>query len=61
MTQLLIKDGTIITMDKSIVDLKKGDVLINGERIVKVAPKIRAPNIKIIDATDMIICMLTNN
>ena len=55
MTQLLIKNGTIISMDKTIGDINKGDVLINGEKIIKVARSIRMPSIKIIDAKDMIV------
>jgi cytosine/adenosine deaminase-related metal-dependent hydrolase len=55
MTQSLIKGGTIISMDRRVGDFTKGDILLEDEKIVKIARSIRAANAKIIDATDMIV------
>lgn len=41
MTKTLIRGGTVLSMDRRIGDLAKGDVLIEGERIAKVATAIR--------------------
>jgi cytosine/adenosine deaminase-related metal-dependent hydrolase len=51
---MLIKGGQILTMDREIGDLPKGDVLIEDGRITTVAPDISA-NAEIIDATGMIV------
>ena len=55
MKQTLIKNGMVVTMDRSIGDFKKGDVLINGEKIQKVGGSIKASNAEIINAADMIV------
>ncbi|MDS7595480.1 amidohydrolase family protein [Agrobacterium tumefaciens] len=54
-TPLLIKGGTIITMDEKTGDLARGDVLIKGDKIVKVAPEIEASNAEVLDAAGKII------
>ncbi|MFI9103295.1 amidohydrolase family protein [Streptomyces fildesensis] len=51
----LITGGTVLTMDPSIGDLARGDVLIDDGRIVEVAERIDAPDAKVIDATDRIV------
>lgn len=53
--QLLLTGGWILSMDPVIGDLRTGDVLIEGERIVAVAPRIDAPEAERIDARDMIV------
>jgi 5-methylthioadenosine/S-adenosylhomocysteine deaminase len=40
--QLLLRGGSIITVDPELGDLPKGDVLIEGDRIAAVAPNIEA-------------------
>ena len=55
MTKLLIEQGTIVTMDAKLGDLAQGDLLIDGDRIVEVAPKIHAPEAQKIDARGMIV------
>ena len=56
MARILIKGGTIVTMDKKLRDLRRGDILIEGEKIVEVAREIEAPaGSEIIDAWGMIV------
>ena len=50
MNRLLIKDGYILTMDDTLGELPGGSVLVEGERIVAVAPTIEAADAQIIDA-----------
>jgi 5-methylthioadenosine/S-adenosylhomocysteine deaminase len=51
---MLIKGGQVLTMDREIGDLAKGDVLIDGDKIVAVQPEIRA-DAEVIDASGMIV------
>ena len=54
----LIKGGYVLTMDGQLGDLRTGEVLIDGERIVEVAAHVaasRAAGADIIDATGMIV------
>lgn len=52
----LIKGGAVITVDPDLGDLyPTGDVLIEGERIVDVAPSIDAADAETIDATDCLV------
>ena len=53
--RLLLKGGTIISMDPRIGDLALGDVLIEGAKISAVAPHVDAPGAQVIDAANMII------
>ena len=55
MKKMLIEQGTIVTMDAKLGDLAQGDLLIDGDRIVEVAPKIHAPGAQKIDARGMIV------
>ena len=54
MREIVIKGGTILSMDDKIGDLHRGDILITGEKISRVAENIRAPNAKLIDAQNKI-------
>ena len=47
----LIKGAAIVSMDAAIGDLPKGDVLIEQDRIVAVAPSIAADDADTIDAS----------
>lgn len=52
----LIKGGTVLSMDPSIGDLAVGDVLIDGDQIVKVGTDIEAgTDIEVIDASGTIV------
>jgi cytosine/adenosine deaminase-related metal-dependent hydrolase len=55
MTKLLIKGGKIISMDDKIGQLDKGDVLIEGDKILAVGAKIKAPEAQVVDAEKMIV------
>ncbi|WP_096438101.1 amidohydrolase family protein [Alteribacter populi] len=55
MERKLFKNGIVLTMDKSIGDFKKADVLIEGSKIVEVKPNIEATDCEIVDASEMIV------
>ena len=55
MHRLLIKSGIIVTMDRSVPDLERGDILIEDQRIVAVAPAIETDGAEIIDAQHAIV------
>lgn len=55
MARTLIKSGIVVTLDDSVPDLRRGDVLIEGDHIAAVAPEIAAADAEIIDAADRIV------
>jgi cytosine/adenosine deaminase-related metal-dependent hydrolase len=55
MRRILIKAGTIVTMDSNVADLRRGDVLIEDGRIRDVAPSIDAADAEIVDASARIV------
>ena len=55
MARTLIKGGFVLTMDDDIGDFRKGDVLVDGDRIARVGRSLRAPGATVIDAADMIV------
>ena len=56
MARTLIKGGTIVTMDRKLRDLPRGDLLIDGETVTEVAREIAVPpGAEVIDASDMIV------
>ena len=55
MSRLLIKGGSIISMDATIKDLPRGDILVEDGRIVAIAPQLQADDAEIVAATDMIV------
>jgi 5-methylthioadenosine/S-adenosylhomocysteine deaminase len=55
MSRLLIKNGTILSMDDRIGDLPRGDVLVIDDKIAEAAPHIVADDAEVIDATDCIV------
>jgi 5-methylthioadenosine/S-adenosylhomocysteine deaminase len=56
MPHTLIKGGAVVTMDATVGDFARGDVLIDGQRIVAVAPSLAAPaGAETIDAAGMIV------
>jgi cytosine/adenosine deaminase-related metal-dependent hydrolase len=52
---ILFKNGTILTMDAAIPNLARGDLLVDGERIVAVGPAIPVKEADIVDATGYIV------
>ena len=53
--RLLIKGGTIISMDARIRDWARGDVLIEGSKITQVGANIAAAGAQLMDASNMIV------
>jgi 5-methylthioadenosine/S-adenosylhomocysteine deaminase len=53
--RLLLKAGTIISMDPKVGDLVKGDVLIEGKRITAVGPQLAGAGAQVIDVSNMIL------
>ena len=53
--RILVKGGTVLTMDAGVSDLPQGDVLIDGQRIAAVGPNLAADGAEVIDASDMIV------
>jgi cytosine/adenosine deaminase-related metal-dependent hydrolase/ribose/xylose/arabinose/galactoside ABC-type transport system permease subunit len=51
----LIKGGTVLSLDPSVGDLIRGDVLIEGDTIVEVGPHLEAADAELIDASGMIV------
>lgn len=51
----LIKGGMVLSIDPSVGDLAVGDVLIEGDRIVEVAPRLDVGDAEVIDAGGMIV------
>ena len=54
MSRILIKNGTIVSMDRQTGDLH-GDLLVENERIAAISPAIEASDAQIIDASTMIV------
>jgi 5-methylthioadenosine/S-adenosylhomocysteine deaminase len=53
--RILLKGGSIISMDAKIGDLAQGDVLIEGKKIAAIAPDLNVADAQVIDARDTII------
>jgi 5-methylthioadenosine/S-adenosylhomocysteine deaminase len=53
--RILLKGGTVISMDAKVGDLVQGDVLIEGKKIAAIAPTLTAADAQVIDAHDTII------
>jgi 5-methylthioadenosine/S-adenosylhomocysteine deaminase len=52
---ILLKGGTIISMDPKVGDLVRGDLLIEGKKIAAIAPELNPAGAQVIDAQDTII------
>ncbi len=52
---LLIKGGCVLTLDRTLGDFEKADVLIEGKTISAVRPDITAPDAEVIDASRTIV------
>lgn len=55
MARTLIKSGMVITMDHDVRDLRRGDVLIEDDRIAAVGAAIEATDAEVIDASSAIV------
>src|SRR6204780_2811384 len=53
--RILLKGGTIISMDSKVGDLVKGDVLIEGTKIAAIGPELDPAGAQVIDALDTIL------
>jgi cytosine/adenosine deaminase-related metal-dependent hydrolase len=54
--RILLRGGTVVSMDAKVGDFEKGDVLVEGKRIVGVAAQIQAPTgAQVIDASNTIL------
>ena len=51
----VIKGGSIMSMDSSVGDLPKGDILVEGKKILAIAPNINAGNADFIDARGRVV------
>jgi cytosine/adenosine deaminase-related metal-dependent hydrolase/ribose/xylose/arabinose/galactoside ABC-type transport system permease subunit len=54
-SRMLIRGGTVLSMDPQVGDFPTGDVLIDGDRIVAVGPGLANGEVEVIDATGMIV------
>jgi len=53
--RLLIKGGAVVSVDPSIGELREGDVLVEDDTIVEVAPSIAAEDCEVLDASRMVV------
>jgi 5-methylthioadenosine/S-adenosylhomocysteine deaminase len=53
--RLLIENGYVVSMDDAIGELEEGSVLVEGDRIVEVAPRIEGADAERIDARGMVV------
>ncbi|MEQ3551205.1 amidohydrolase family protein [Pseudonocardia nematodicida] len=53
--QILLRGGTVLSMDRSVGDFATGDVLVVGNRIAEVGESVSAPAATVIDARDRIV------
>jgi 5-methylthioadenosine/S-adenosylhomocysteine deaminase len=53
--RLLIKGGAVVSVDPSIGELREGDVLVEDDTIVEVAPSIDAEGSEVLDASGMVV------
>ena len=54
-TRLLIRGGTVITIDRSLGDFDRADVLVEDGKIIAVGPDLGVTDAEIIDATDHLV------
>lgn len=55
MGRTLIRGGIVVTQDAKLGVLRTGDVLVDGERIHEIAPRIEAPEAEVVDAAGCIV------
>src|SRR6476660_7088003 len=53
---ILLKRGTVVSMDPKVGNFAKGDVLIQGKKIAEIAAEVKAPpGAQVIDASNTIV------
>ncbi|MFA1609769.1 amidohydrolase family protein [Halobellus rubicundus] len=55
MTQTIIQNGTVVSLDPDVGDFDEADVLIEDGEIVEIGPGLSAANAEVIDASDHIV------
>jgi cytosine/adenosine deaminase-related metal-dependent hydrolase len=53
--RILIKGGTIVSLDRQVGNFERGDLLIQGKKIAAVAANVEAPGANVIDASNTIV------
>src|SRR6266571_4351551 len=53
--RILLRGGVVLTLDPTVGDFEKADVLIDGKRIAEVAPTVSAGDAEIVDCTGTIV------
>ena len=53
--RILLRGGVVLTLDATIGDFEKADVLIDGKRIAQIAPTISAPDAEVVDCSGTIV------
>lgn len=53
--RLLLKGGTVLTLDEKVGDFEQADVLVEGKRIVAIAPHLDAADAQVIDCSGTIV------
>jgi cytosine/adenosine deaminase-related metal-dependent hydrolase len=53
--RILLKDGVVMSMDAKVGDFARGDVLIEGKKIIAVGPDLKADSALIVDVQDKIV------
>jgi 5-methylthioadenosine/S-adenosylhomocysteine deaminase len=53
--RILLRGGTVITVDPQLGNFEKADVLIEGDKIAAVGPNLNVADAEVIDATNMIV------
>src|SRR5882672_2736024 len=53
--RILLRGGVVLSLDPRVGDFEKADVLIDGKRIVEVAPTVSAGDAEIVDCTGTIV------
>jgi len=53
--RILLRGGSILSMDEEIGELSSGDVLVEGSRIAAVGPSIAAADAQVVDAAGMVV------
>lgn len=53
--RILLRGGSVLSMDSRVGDFAVGDVLVDGDRIAEVGPSISAPDAVVVDARDHVV------
>jgi 5-methylthioadenosine/S-adenosylhomocysteine deaminase len=54
-SKTILKNGCVLTLDRSLGNFKRADVLIEGTKIAAIGPNLEAGDAKVVDASDMIV------